>query len=323
MTIFRIDSFVSPLRLTSNCIYYVLFFPSFIALWVFSMTCSAQELDSPSFRTNAQDVKLSVNDSSALVSTNQSESSPNQWKSLADPSTQKEPLGPALTPGNTNAMAPTDFLGGGSPKIPIKKDAYGPETGWGFRTAAGVAIQQSLSASFAYGNGHQNYNFQPGARFDMEVFYNLTRGFYFGIESGFIYNQISSVLVTAPDAEPVSLISGDPRLGYSAFYQVPVLLNLRFQIPNSGRFRGYCTGGFGGVWDYTTFSVAQSNVAQHQWNYAFQLGAGFQYNLLPGLDLDTSFKTFITPNPLLFSDGTSQVKTSYSYALEVGLAYRF
>lgn len=250
----------------------------------------------------------------------QSETPEDQWKSLASPST---PGGSAAFPGALSGKYPSSDLSNADKVSANKnKEAYGPQTGWGLRSSAGVAIQQAMSASLLYGNGHQDVKFDPGIRFDIEAFYNITNGFYFGLESAFIYNEIGSVLRTE-GGQTHSYVSGDSDLGYAAFYQVPVLMNIRFQIPNSGRLRGYCTGGFGGVWDFITASSSESTLSQHQWNYAFQLGAGFQYNLLPGLDLDTCFKTFITPNPLLFSDGTSQVKTSYNYTIEIGIAYRF
>ena len=189
----------------------------------------------------------------------------------------------------------------------------------------GPALQQSVSARSNGGADYSSVNFDPGFRTDFEAFYNVTNGFYFGLEAGFIYNSISSIYYNSADSEN-NLVSGGSDFGNGAFYQVPVLANMRFQIPNTGKLRGYCTGGVGGVWDYLTVSTASNALgtySQHQWNYAFQLGAGFQYNLLPGLDLDTCFKTFITPNPLIFSDSTSQVKASYNYTLEIGLAYRF
>jgi len=185
----------------------------------------------------------------------------------------------------------------------------------------GPALQQSISARSNGGADYSSYNFSPGFRADFEAFYSVTNGFYFGLESGLIYNAISSIYTSANSQN--NLVSGSSDFGNGSFYQVPVLGNIRFQIPNTGKLRGYCTGGIGVVWDYVTASTALGTNSQHQWNYAFQLGAGFQYTLLPGLDLDTSFKTFITPNPLIFSDATSQVKASYNYALEIGLAYRF
>jgi len=85
----------------------------------------------------------------------------------------------------------------------------------------------------------------------------------------------------------------------------------------------------GGIWDYSTVSAGGRNFTNYQWNYAFQLVAGFSYNVAPGLDLDTSFKTLCTPNPVgqantdgsLSSDG--HVNAAYSYAAEVGLVWRF
>ena len=92
-------------------------------------------------------------------------------------------------------------------------------------------------------------------------------------------------------------------------------------------------GVWGGVWDYSTLSAdtgdGPQNFTNYQWNYAFQLVAGSSYNVAPGLDLETSFKTLCTPNPVgqnntegsLF--GTEQVNAAYSYAAEVGLVWRF
>ena len=262
----------------------------------------------------------SNSDTGPNFNTSPSDNQEDQWKSLAAPALPEGSVASPGMPAGNNS--PTDISNQEKLSPGKKKDPYGPQTGWGLRSSAGVAIQQSMSASLQYGTGHQDVYFQPGIRFDIEAFYNITNGFYFGLESAFIYNEISSVLRTE-GGQTRSYVSGDSDLGYAAFYQVPVLLNIRFQIPNSGRFRGFCTGGFGGVWDFLTASSSESTLSQNQWNYAFQLGAGFQYNLMPGLDLDTAFKTFITPNPLLFSDGTSQVKTSYNYTIEIGLAYRF
>ena len=296
-------------------------------------------------RTNPGDVQLASSPSTPNNPAGSNDASSDLWKSLA--SSSKDPMAgptpvPALSSNNVIANASSET------KPRPKKDDYGHPTGWGIRTSVGPAIQQSISAGLFNGNVHQDIYFQPGFRFDIEPFYNVANGFGFGLEGAFIYNSVSSLIPSAPglaeqNPQAGGLVSGGPTLGNGAFYQVPVLLNMRFQIPNSGRLRGYGLGGFGGVWQYTTaslsttaiqftqvesglttqYSYTPQTVSSHQWNFAFQLGCGFQYNLLPGLDLQTSFKTFITPNPLIFSDGTSQVKASYNYALEIGLDYRF
>ena len=200
---------------------------------------------------------------------------------------------------------------------------YGPMEGFGFRSNVGVAFQQSQSFR-TLNEGQSLYNsitFQPGIRFDIEPFYNVTDWFSVGVESAFIYNQIHSLQI-----EDATLYSGDANLGNAALYQVPILANIRFQFPSDGPFRGFCGGGVGGVWDFTTASVtidgAGENLTSYQWNYTFQLATGFTYNVAPGLNLETSFKALCTPNPL-GEGATSQTKAAYSYAAEVGLAYRF
>ena len=198
-------------------------------------------------------------------------------------------------------------------------DDYGPMEGFGFRSNVGVAFQQSQSLRVLVG-GTSVYNsitFQPGIRFDIEPFYNVTDWFSVGVESAFIYNQIHSV-----QTGDVTVYSGDSKFGNGAFYQVPILANVRFQFPSDGPFRGFCGGGVGGVWDFITVSTLDGNGTSYQWNYTFQLATGFTYNIAPGLNLETSFKALCTPNPL--GEGAdAQTKAAYSYTAEVGLAWRF
>ncbi len=210
-------------------------------------------------------------------------------------------------------------------------DDYGPMEGFGLRSNVGVAFQQTQTGrDISQGRPqYQSVAFQPGIRFDIEPFYNVTDWFSVGVESAFIYNQVHSF-----QSGNNTTYSGSPTLGSGALYQVPILANVRFQFPSEGPFRGFCGGGVGGVWDYSTLSVATTedgpeNLTNYQWNYAFQLVAGFSYNVAPGLDLETSFKTLCTPNPVgqnntngsVFGDG--QVNAAYSYAAEVGLVWRF
>jgi opacity protein-like surface antigen len=203
-------------------------------------------------------------------------------------------------------------------------DDYGPMEGFGLRSNVGVAFQQSQSGRIDQRSSYQSVTFQPGIRFDIEPFYNVTDWFSVGVESAFIYNQIHSI-----QTDNDTTYSGSPTLGSGALYQVPILANVRFQFPTDGPFRGFCGGGIGGVWDYSTVSYGGSNYTNYQWNYAFQLVAGFSYNVAPGLDLETSFKTLCTPNPVAQANtngsvfGEEQVNAAYSYAAEVGLVWRF
>ena len=235
-------------------------------------------------------------------------------------------------PSSTSVVMPESSSGVNTTPSPMSDtDDYGPMEGFGLRSNVGVAFQQTQTGRQINRNGSSNYQsvtFQPGIRFDIEPFYNVTDWFSVGVESAFIYNQLHSF-----QTGNNTIYSGSPALGSGALYQVPILANVRFQFPSEGPFRGFCGGGVGGVWDYSTISADTStgpeNFTNYQWNYAFQLVAGFSYNVAAGLDLETSFKTLCTPNPVgqnntdgsVFGDG--QVNAAYSYAAEVGLVWRF
>ena len=296
---------------------------TFSCMGAFGQDASEIGFDPPPMRLTLKETPITSLASNDPTGGGDNSNSQDEWQALAtSPTPSTDSKGSSPPPqGTTSTNFPSSLVASSKPKSNNPKDDYGPLTGWGLRASAGVALQQQISARFAGGAGYSTYNFSPGFRVDGETFYNLTNGFYFGAEGGFIYNPISSFYRS--DFPQGNFVAGSSNVGNAAFYQIPVLGNIRFQIPNQGRLRGYCTGGLGVVWEYLTSSTSLGTNSQHQWNYAFQLGAGFQYNLLPGLDFDTSFKTFITPNPLIFSDGTSQVKASYNYALELGLAYRF
>jgi hypothetical protein len=230
------------------------------------------------------------------------------------------PSAPTSMPSASSVVTPESSKTVNTTPSPMSDtNDYGPMEGFGFRSNVGVAFQQSQSFRTLY-EGQSEYNsitYQPGIRFDIEPFYNVTDWFSVGVESAFIYNQIHSIQV-----EDVTFYSGDADFGNGAFYQVPILANVRFQFPSDGPFRGFCGGGVGGVWDFLTVSAFGENATSYQWNYTFQLSTGFAYNVAPGLDLETSFKALCTPNPL--GEGAdAQTKAAYSYTAEVGLAYRF
>ena len=200
-------------------------------------------------------------------------------------------------------------------------DQYGPLEGFAFRTAVGPAFQQSISfrdiSNTTSSSRYNKITFSPGIRFDLEPSYNVTDWFSIGIQSAFIYNQIHSIAV----GDSTSYYNTSTN-GNASLYQVPVLLNFRFQFPSDGPIRVYLTGAPGAVWAFSTISTGGSNLTSYQWNYAFQLGAGFIYNVSPGLDLDTSFKMLCTPNPLS-ENAEGPTKASYNYATTVGLVWRF
>ena len=195
-------------------------------------------------------------------------------------------------------------------------DNYGPKEGFGLRTDVGVAFQQSLSGRES--GDYFTTTFQPGIRFDIEPFYNVTDWFSVGVEAAFIHNTLQSI-----SSNGDTVYRGNSSFGNGDFYQVPILLNTRFQFPSDGPVRGFVGAGLGGNWNFLNIaSGGEASETSYQWNYAFELSTGICYTISPGFDLNASFKTLCTPNPL--GEGQNgQMKASYNYAALVGLAWRF
>ncbi len=242
------------------------------------------------------------------------------------------PIGqPAATGGTTTAasaplpsafvVTPESSKTVDTPPSPMSdNDNYGPIEGFGFRTDVGVAFQQSLSGRES--GDYFTTTFQPGIRFDIEPFYNVTDWFSIGVETAFIHNTVQSISTNGD-----RIYRGNPDLGNGDLYQVPILLNTRFQFPTEGPIRWFFGGGVGGNWNFTNVATQHDNgqpydATSFQWNYAFELLTGVCYTICSGLDLNASFKTLCTPNPLGEAQ-TGQMKASYNYAAEVGLAWRF
>ena len=231
-----------------------------------------------------------------------------------------EPVSSRL-PTSSSVVAPESTKGIQASPAPMSDtDNYGPMEGFGLRSNVGVAFQQSLS-----GRDNGDYfttTFQPGIRFDIEPFYNVTEWFSVGVQAAFIHNTVQSISVNGDTA-----YRGNPDLGNGDLYQVPILLNTRFQFPTEGPIRWFFGGGVGGNWNFANIATQHDNgepydATSFQWNYAFELSTGVCYTICSGLDLNASFKTLCTPNPLGEAQ-SGQMKASYNYAAEVGVAYRF
>ena len=166
------------------------------------------------------------------------------------------------------------------------------------------------------GRTYQKVVFQPGIRFDLEPGYNVTDWFRVGLESSFIYNQVHSSSFNN------EVYYNGSTLGNGGFYQVPVLANVTFTYPSDGPIRGYLGGGIGGAWDILQGSLNPIDTyTSYQWNFAWEVTAGFTYNVAPGLDLDIAYKLLSTPNPNF--QGSGHYQASFNHTAEIGLAYRF
>jgi len=221
-------------------------------------------------------------------------------------------------PSSTSVVTPESSNAANTAPSPTSDtNEYGPIEGFVLRSATGVSYQQPLSGRSGSGRTYNKWVFQPGIRFDLEPGYNVNDWFRVGLETSFIYNQIHSVSLNNE-----VLYNGGRNLGNGGFYQVPVLANVTFTYPTDGPIRGYLGGGIGGAWDILQASSDPDGAyTSYQWNFVWEVTAGFTYNVAPGLDLDIAYKLLSTPNPNFRDEGHYQA--SFNHTAEIGLAYRF
>lgn len=224
---------------------------------------------------------------------------------------------PTPMPYSTSVVTPESSGGVNTTPSPMSDtDDYGSIEGFVLRSAVGVSYQQPLSGRSGSNQTYNKWVFQPGIRFDLEPGCNVYDWFRVGLESSFIYNQIHSISSNS------SAFYNGSTLGNGGFYQVPVLANVTFTYPTEGPIRGYLGGGIGGAWDILQSSADPDGAyTSYQWNFVWEVTAGFTYNVAPGLDLDIAYKLLSTPNPNFQGEGNYQA--SFNHTAEIGLAYRF
>lgn len=239
---------------------------------------------------------------------------------IGQPATTTSTSASASTPmpSSTSVVIQESSRGVNTTPSPMSDtDNYGSEEGFVLRSAVGASFQQPLSGRSGDGRTYNKFVFQPGIRFDLEPGYNVTDWFRVGLESSFIYNQVHSL-----NFNNAALYNGSSNLGNGGFYQVPVIANVNFTYPTEGPIRGYLGGGIGGAWDILQSSVNPLGAyTSYQWNFVWEVTAGFTYNVMPGLDLDFAYKLLSTPNPNF--QGGGHYRASFNHTAEIGLAYRF
>jgi len=141
---------------------------------------------------------------------------------------------PTPMPTSTSVVTPeSSKIATPTPSPMSDTGDYGPMEGFGFRSNVGVAFQQAQTGRVRpnYASTYQSVTFQPGIRFDIEPFFNVTDWFSVGVESAFIYNQIHSLQI-----DNDTFYSGGSRMGTGSLYQVPILVMFVFSSPAMARF---------------------------------------------------------------------------------------
>ncbi|MFA9197222.1 MAG: outer membrane protein [Aliarcobacter sp.] len=210
---------------------------------------------------------------------------------------------PSLT-SSTSALLPTA-------EEPRNMDEFfGSHEGFSFRTAAGVTLQQPLSARLGNQTIYSKTVFNPGARYDFQPSYNFTDWFRLGTEAAFIYNSVHS-----------SVFGNDTRYGTGSFYQVPLLLNATFHYVSDTPFSAYWGAGAGGAWQHLQTGTDITAYSTTNWNFVWQGTLGVNWTVIPGLDLDLGYKCLSTPNTNFNGFGPS--KPLFNHTAELGLVWRF
>ena len=213
---------------------------------------------------------------------------------------------------------------------------YGPIEGFNFRAGIGISYQGDLSLSGTVGGNREvaEMNFSPGLRFDLTPGWNFNEYIRFELSTAFIYNQAHSLTIN----DETYYDSNNFGFSSTGIYQVPIMPHITFSLPVCKEVDFFIGGGFGANFVYATLlgelpdnTLLTDNInsgSSSSWNYAWQISTGIEWTVMPGLDLEFSYKLLSTLNPTIdaweganSSQGPTQ--TFYNSTASVGLAWRF
>ncbi len=188
----------------------------------------------------------------------------------------------------------------------------------------GVAVDGEITA--------ENFNFQPGFRFDTQFGYNIYDWLGVSLESGVIYNALQNYTFSfSGDID----ILGSTFTGSRSFtcpadgelLQVPVQLSAIARWPGATAFKPFIGGGIGAIWqqlDVNNINIAGTDIQANYCRSAFQFGfngqVGANYTVAPGVDFYGVFKLLGVFTPRI---GNYDFENSSNFALEVGIQSRF
>ena len=213
---------------------------------------------------------------------------------------------------------------------------YGPIEGFTFRTSIGISYQGDLSTTGTHEGQREvaEMDFSPGLRFDLTPGWNFNEYVRLELSTAFIYNQAHSLTIN----NETYYASNNFGFSSTGFYQVPIMPQVTFSLPVCKEVDLFIGGGFGANFVYgmlvgelpdSTFLNNNLNSgSSSSWNCAWQLTTGVGWTVMPGLDLEFSYKLLSTLNPTIdaweganLSQGPTQ--TFYNSTASVGLAWRF
>jgi len=168
----------------------------------------------------------------------------------------------------------------------------------------------------------------PGPRFDVAPGYNFNDWLGAEFSAGLLYNGLDhlngSGLIT-PDggATPIAVGSGGVSLT-GRYLQVPALASAVFRWPGQSRWKPYLSTGFGLA--YSQLQISQVSFAEtsdqttQQFSPAFQVGAGFLWQISDMVDFDLMYKLFGVIHP---DYSSLQPGVALSNSFQFGINIRF
>ncbi len=139
----------------------------------------------------------------------------------------------------------------------------------------GAALQQGITLSDSVGDSEQ-VAFDPGARLDMEMGYNLAPNWAVELELGLIISPVKYSYALGTDYMGVNLV------------QFPVLVNVIYSRPLGHHFSVYAGGGVGGVFSHYEDEYGDTTPSASAFGY--QGVAGVKYALNQRWDLGVGYK---------------------------------
>jgi len=155
-------------------------------------------------------------------------------------------------------------------------------------------------------------SFDPGVRLDLRVGGNFTNRFGLDVDLGLIYNQMK--------VNPLSMESGTLD-----FYQIPMMLEVTYNLPHFGGFSAYLGGGIGAVYGIFTGSGTGLLGFDSDLTFGYQAIAGLKYALSERWEIGVVYRFLGTTEHELDSGFGSVVKMdgTLTHSLLATISFKF
>ncbi len=151
----------------------------------------------------------------------------------------------------------------------------------------GISLQQTVNGKDNTGADIGKVEFDPGFRGDVVFGYKLSDSFAVELETGVLANSITS-------------IAGNQLSDFGAtadIYQIPLLVNVVYQIPLKCALKPYVGVGVGGAATILQGEsvplfgfTSNSSYSDVDFTFAYQAVAGFKYAINKNIDIGIAYK---------------------------------